>query len=110
MITWSRVDELAEEIGPDDFAEVVALFLEEVEGELENMNRTDDPPALDRSLHFLKGSALNLGFSDFAALCQQGETRAARGETAAIGLGTVRDCYAQSKITFLDGLKGRHPI
>ena len=35
MITWSRVDELADEIGADDFAEVVALFLDEVEGELD---------------------------------------------------------------------------
>ena len=32
MIDWSRVSELREEVGEEDFAEVVELFLDEVDG------------------------------------------------------------------------------
>ena len=110
MITWSRVDELADEIGLDDFGEVVALFLDEVESELDGLAALNDGPSVERALHFLKGSALNLGFSDFAALCQQGETRAAQGDIRDISAARVIDSYQQSKTEFLTGLQGRHSI
>ncbi|MEC7290121.1 MAG: Hpt domain-containing protein [Pseudomonadota bacterium] len=109
MITWSRIDELADEIGPDDFGEVVTLFLEEVEGELEGLPGLNDAPSLERALHFLKGSALNLGFSDFATLCQQGERQAAQGDIGNISATLVIDCYERSKAEFMAGLNNRHP-
>ena len=31
MIDWARVSELRDEVGPEDFEEVLHLFLEEVE-------------------------------------------------------------------------------
>ena len=78
MINWDRVDELRSEIGEDGFAEVVELFLDEVET---TVMRLPSLPAaaLEASLHFLKGSAWNLGFRDFGALCQDGERKAAAG-------------------------------
>ena len=35
MIDWSRVNELRDEVGAEDFEEVVELFLEEVEEVIE---------------------------------------------------------------------------
>lgn len=73
MIDWARVIELHEEIGSDDFAEVVDLFLAEVEERLALLAADDTPEAQKKSYHFLKGSALNLGFRELANLCHSGE-------------------------------------
>ena len=35
-----------------------------------------DRQDLESTVHFLKGSALNLGFSHFSTLCQENETAA----------------------------------
>ena len=77
MIDWERVAELRSEIGAEGFAEVVELFLDEVEAMVMAMGKT--PGKLEDELHFLKGSALNLGFRTFSAQCQKGETLAASG-------------------------------
>ncbi len=100
MIDWNRVEDLRDEIGPDDFTEVVTLFLEEAD---EVVGRLFDAPtakAMESDLHFLKGSALNLGFSDLAHVCQQGERRAAAGLTD-IAMDQVVDIYQQSRSVFL---------
>lgn len=96
MIEWERVNELRSEIGDDDFAEVVALFLEEADEVILRMSAVAGAKALEADLHFLKGAALNLGFADFAALCQDGERRAAAGDTG-VDLGRVCACYHASK-------------
>lgn len=96
MIEWERVNELRSEIGDDDFAEVVALFLEEADEVILRMSAVAGAKALEADLHFLKGAALNLGFADFAALCQDGERRAAAGDTG-VDLGRVSACYHASK-------------
>lgn len=110
MIDWNRVQALRLEIGADDFAEVVALFLEEADEAVARLQPGAGPRALEADLHFLKGSALNLGFADFAALCQ-GAERAAAGpalptETAAAGIAAIIRCYAASKTAFEAGLDG----
>lgn len=78
MIDWDRVDGLRAEIGAEDFAEVVAMFLEEADEVAERLSRQSDD-ALRADLHFLKGAALNLGFSALADLCGQGEGIRATG-------------------------------
>jgi HPt (histidine-containing phosphotransfer) domain-containing protein len=55
-------------------------------------------------LHFLKGSALNLGFAAFADLCHGGERAAATGNQDGIDLDAVLDCYTRSKSEFIAGL------
>jgi len=101
MIDWNRVGELRGEVGEEDFAEVVELFLEEVDELVERLSTAPDPPTYEADLHFLKGSALNLGFVEFAALCAEGEAKAARGEQAKVDLGSILDCYQTSKAQFL---------
>lgn len=102
MIDWDRVKELRDEIGADDFAEVVDMFLEEADAAAGRLSPSLTAKAMEADLHFLKGAALNLGFRDLANLCQDGERRAAGGDTN-VGLDAVRDCYAASKTVFEGG-------
>lgn len=106
MIAWDRVSELQEEIGPDGFDEVVELFLAEVEDALGALHPGLNAPELEASLHFLKGSALNLGFLALADLCQAGESAAAQGRTD-VKLDQVRAVYFESREMFLTGLQTR---
>ena len=100
MIQWARVSELYEEIGADDFDEVVELFLEEVEDVIGRLRVTPDHTRLEEDLHFLKGSALNLGFEEFSKLCQNGETLSANNRAGDVGLNAILDCYDRSKARF----------
>jgi len=100
MLNWSRVNELKDDLGEEDFQEITSLFLEEVEEKLAELS-CDMPQALADDLHFLKGSAANLGFESFRAMCEQMERAS---DTAQIGKLTA--LYKKSKSTFLEGLQG----
>jgi HPt (histidine-containing phosphotransfer) domain-containing protein len=101
VIEWERVAELREEVGEDDFAEVVDLFLDEVEGVLERLRDTPSRETLESDLHFVKGSALTLGFADLGQVCQSGERLAAQAQYDAIDIDAVLASYAASKTEFI---------
>jgi HPt (histidine-containing phosphotransfer) domain-containing protein len=103
MIDWDRVAELRNEIGAADFAEVVEMFLEEADEVATTVYTNASPTAVEQALHFLKGSALNLGFRDLAQLCQIGEKAAAGGDISGVDLGQVVTVYEQSKMAFVAG-------
>ncbi|MDO5621793.1 MAG: Hpt domain-containing protein [Paracoccus sp. (in: a-proteobacteria)] len=96
MIDWARLRELYGDLGGDDFFMVLELFLDEVESGLYRLS-LDDPAALGRQFHGLKGSGLNLGFRDFAALCEAGERLATAGTADQATVSAVIDLYAASK-------------
>jgi histidine phosphotransfer protein HptB len=100
MIDWDRVASLRAEIGAEDFAEVVEMFLEEADEVVARLRGMRTGPELEADLHFLKGSALNLGFGDLAGLCSISEKRAARSEQVDVGL--VIQCYAASRSAFAE--------
>ena len=100
MINWPRGKELRQEVGEEDFDEVVELFLEEVEGVISKL-RTGDRGALEQDLHFLKGSAMNLGFDAFSDLCLAGERQSASGAAGSVDLDAVISAYEKSKTQFL---------
>ncbi len=104
MIDWKRVKELQDEIGPDGFAEVADMFLEEADQAVHALVQGLTAAAVEAQLHFLKGSALNLGLSDLAALCQEGERMAAAGQGAAVDLARVADVYHLSRAQLTGGL------
>ncbi len=104
MIDWARVDELREEIGAEDFDEVVALFLEEADEVAARLAAGPDPARLEAELHFLKGSALNLGLATLAQLCQDGEKAAANGQAAAVDPGAVVAAYRAARDAFAAGM------
>ena len=94
----------ASKTGDDDFLEVVAMFLEETDEVVGQLDGTPDLPAVESRLHFLKGSALNLGLTDLAALCQNGERTAALGDAASVDLREVTACYQTAKALLLASL------
>jgi HPt (histidine-containing phosphotransfer) domain-containing protein len=104
MIDWKRVEELRTEIGPDGFAEVAEMFLEEAEATVQTLVSGPADEEVEGQLHFLKGSALNLGFSDLAAICQSGEQRAAVGRASEVDTAAVAAVYRVSREALLDGL------
>lgn len=77
-------------------------FLEEVDDTIGRLGQTEAEPSLEEQLHFLKGSALNIGFGVFADLCQNGETAAAKGRAGDIDLDAIRIAYAEARQEFLD--------
>ncbi|MCB1331498.1 MAG: Hpt domain-containing protein [Maritimibacter sp.] len=103
MIDWNRVSELKDEIGEEDFAEVAEMFIAEVEEVIDRLKAAPVPAHYEEDLHFIKSSALNLGFSELSALCQHGERQAAAGDADTIDLTPVFASYAASKAAFLAG-------
>jgi HPt (histidine-containing phosphotransfer) domain-containing protein len=104
VIAWERVTELREGVGEDDFAEVVDLFLDEVEGVLDRLRDRPSRDSLESDLHFVRGSALTLGFTDLGEVCQTGERLAAQAQFDAIDIGAVLAAYAASKTEFISRL------
>ncbi len=104
MIDWSRIKSLRDEVGAEDFDEIVDVFIEEVTDMTDRLRTAPQPGALGENLHALKGSALNLGFTTFAELCQSGESLAAQGHADQINLAQVLECYEASRTAFLSGL------
>ena len=105
MIDWKRVEELRDEIGADGFAEVTAMFLDEAEGAVKALLRGLPAEEVEGQLHFLKGSALNLGLSELAAICQDGERLAAAGEGMLVDVSLVASVWRASRAGLLAGLE-----
>jgi HPt (histidine-containing phosphotransfer) domain-containing protein len=103
MINWDQVKQLEEDIGAEDFGDVVVMFIEEVDEAVDNLRAepqlSDDD--LASAMHFLKGSAANLGFKDFADYCSDGEKMAQTGNSTQVDLTKVITLYDQSKSMFL---------
>jgi HPt (histidine-containing phosphotransfer) domain-containing protein len=74
MINWERVNELRDEVGQEDFLEVVEIFLEEVDEVVARLRTSPDPTTYEDDLHFLRGSAMNLEFAALSRTCHSGET------------------------------------
>lgn len=107
MIDWDRVAELREQVGADDFKEVVDLFLEEVLDVINKLRAAPDMNHLESDLHFLKGCALNLGFADFSEKCHIGERQAATGHSDKVNLTGIIDSFDQSRHLFCEELQAR---
>lgn len=101
MIDWTRVNELVDEIGTEDFGEVVELFLMEVDHAIGLLaNGVGNPVVVEEQLHFLKGAALNLGFETMAQLCLKGEKAAAAGRPDVVSAEEVQAVYVTSRAQF----------
>lgn len=100
MIDWARLRELQSDLGGEAFGEVIRLFLDETEEAVRRLAEGRDDP--QRLLHFIKGDALNLGFTDLAALCSDGERRASAGATP--DLAATAHCYDASRALLMEGL------
>lgn len=77
MIDQARLDELANDFGEDDLAEIIEVFVAEtweaidaLESKFEGM---EDAERRDQ-FHFLKGCARNIGATGLGDLCEEWET------------------------------------
>ena len=104
MIEWSRVNELRQEVGADDFDEVVEIFLEEVNEVIAKLRQATDLDQLEQNLHFLKGSALSLGFRSFSNLCRDGERMSADGQAEQVDVAAIIREFERSKAFFIEQL------
>ena len=108
MIDWDRISEMHADFGAEDFDEIVTLFLEEVETSLSALaSDAQSPQRTEAHMHALKGSALNMGFSQLAGLAAKGEKQAAEGSADIVSPSDIQTCFEQSKKVFLDGLATR---
>ena len=110
MIDWARVADLRGEVGTEGFDEVVTMFMEETDETIRRLNSRQGEAGLEELLHFLKGSALNLGFTAVSRLCHEGERLAAAGRGAEVDLVQLTDSYESARRLFLDGLQRLPPI
>ena len=97
MIDWDRLRELCDEIGEEDYAEVVELFFLEADVVIERLRQSGTPAEREADLHALKGSALNLGFTALGALCETGERRAVDGTLENRDVEEVIETYRSSR-------------
>ena len=103
MVDWNRIRELREEIGEDDYAEVIELFFLEVEAAIERLVLPGTAAEREADLHFLKGSAVNLGFTTFGGLCAKGELHAVERALDDADIREVIESYRASRGVFEAG-------
>lgn len=97
MISIERIEELRSEVGAEDFAEIVDLFLTESDALLDDLRAVADPVAAEALLHSLKGSALNLGFVELSDLCREGRATGVTLSEWAHRLARIIEVYGMSK-------------
>lgn len=100
MIDWHRIETLREEVGPEDFLEVAEMFLAEIEEAVARLEDTVAPEDFAEQMHFIKGSASNLGFQALSTFCADQE------KAPSIKTGTsdlVRALFRDSRSVFLAG-------
>ena len=102
MIDWTCAAELRAEVGDEDFREIVGLFLDEADEAIDRLPTVASGPALEELLHFLKGSALNLGFVTFSEMCKDGELKVRGGQADTVDRPAITACYQASKAEFLN--------
>jgi len=101
MIDWTRVAELRDEIGAEDFGEIVDLFLVEVDSAIDRLAAgAGNPEIVADQMHFLKGAGLNLGFEALSSLCRDGEKAAQNGDANKFSADQVRDVFEASRLCF----------
>lgn len=103
MIDWSRLRELRDEIGAETLDEVATQFAAEVQDVLDRLRPDAPRDGLQADLHFLKGSALSLGFAAFSDLCHDGERLSGESAADRVDLAALIACYQASHRAFAAG-------
>ncbi|MDD9923366.1 MAG: Hpt domain-containing protein [Boseongicola sp.] len=100
MLDFDRLDELKKEVGEEDFHDILSLFFEEFEESLAQLI-TASPSQQSETLHFLKGSAMNIGLSKVSELCRTGEEALKAGATSVDPV-KIQDAYDASRSALLE--------
>lgn len=106
MIDENSLKTLENEIGSEDFEEVVHLFIAEMDEAMSQIDQSQQAGTLSDTFHFLKGASLNLGLTDFSALCVSGEVATKEGRNEEIDLAIFASTYQASR-SHLEGYLAR---
>ncbi len=99
MLNLNRIAELKAEVGEEDFAEVFDIFCEEVEEVLDSLP-TVPQAELPGKLHFLKGSALNIGLDAVGERCRLEEVKLSEDPEATPDIPEIRRLFSESMADF----------
>ncbi|MBQ0716132.1 MAG: Hpt domain-containing protein [Sulfitobacter litoralis] len=100
LIDWEQITLLNDAVGPNAFEEIIVVFFLEVE-EAKYKLRDSRPTKTTRdTLHFVKGSALSLGFIAFSEYCLRAEKELALGNPMQPVLEDLFMIYEESKLQF----------
>lgn len=75
-VDWDRMNELRNDIGEEDFADVAILFVAELR---DSLGALGPETATAADFHFLRGSAANLGFVAMVDACTRAELACGEG-------------------------------
>lgn len=78
LIDWDLLLALKADIGEEDFADVITLFVAEMGEKLAQLQNAPGLSSAD-DFHFLKGSASNLGFFAMSLACDAAEAACRSG-------------------------------
>ena len=95
MIDWGRIEELRDEVGEDDLIEVIELFCEEMGEVLERLPSAPQNDLLGH-IHFLKGSAQNIGVCTVADMCKSIEEAIGNDPGFAPDISGLNSAFAES--------------
>ena len=101
MIDWTRINDLKDELGEEDFEEVFEIFLDEVQDSVDSLKNTPESTALEAILHSVKGNAITVGFSKLAELAGAGEVKAGQG--VSVNLQEIAAAHTDSKAAYACG-------
>jgi HPt (histidine-containing phosphotransfer) domain-containing protein len=104
MIDWERVRILHEDLGEEGFAAVVALYFEETDAAFDRLAAAPTARETEQAFHFLRSSALNMGFARLADICARAERQAAAGNATGEDAEAARTAYAAARTEFLADL------
>ncbi len=105
MIRWERYEELRQEVGDEDLAEIVDLFLAELEEAIDAIMSAPVAGLTPDAFHSLKGSCLNIGFDGLARLCAAAESAVIGGKADTIDRALIAETYADSRAGFVSRLR-----
>lgn len=101
MIDTTRLDQLADEIGRESLAEIVDVFMSEMDETVEKLPEVDSAQAYAAQLHFLKGSALNLGLTAIAVACDEERGAIMTGAERSQNVTQIKALYEKSRAMLL---------
>lgn len=100
MINWDRISELQAEVGEDGFTEVVEIFLDEMAEGVDSLQQSKTPSETLEKLHFLKGSAQNIGLEELSSLCAGHEVAIRGGDSSPLDILPFRKALDHARQEF----------
>ncbi|MEM0978049.1 MAG: Hpt domain-containing protein [Pseudomonadota bacterium] len=100
MIDWNRIAELKSDLGDDGLADLLPIFLDEIDDALTKLATQTEASEGAAICHFIKGSAANLGFASLAEASHAGEQAGKAGTLPPNIAKTLRDHFDAAKQEF----------